>query len=344
MHQSISPGRLAVPLSFSLALAAPAFAEESRPFPRIDVEGLVEIEAYQARPYTGADESDVVLATGALGLDAILNQWLRAEVSTLYEEDDTPLEIDTASVSLVDPGRAWSLRAGQFYLPFGLYETAMVSDPLTLELGETRETAISAQAGAGGFRAGLYAFNGDVDGENRVDSWGGTLAWEGRLGTADLLLSGGYLNHLAESDGLGDVLASNGGDAGHEVAGWTATAVLDVHDLTLVGEYLAAIDDFATGELAFRGAGARPAAWNVEASYGFGIHGRQARVALGYQGSDEALAAGLPKTRALVAFSVDVWRNTTLSLEYGRDRDYDVADGGSGETASTVTTQLAVAF
>lgn len=344
MHQSICPGRLAVPLSFSLALAAPAFAEENRSFPGLDFQGLVEVEGYHARPYVGADESDIVLATGALGIEAILNEWLSAEVSTLYEEDDTPLEIDTASVSVIDPDQVWSLRAGQFYVPFGLYETAMVSDPLTLELGETRETAISVQAGAGGLRAGVYAFNGDADGEDRVDSWGGTLAWEGRLGPADLLLSGGYLNHLAESDGLQDALAPSGGDTGHEVAGWTATAVLDVRDLTLVGEYLAAVDDFATDELAFRGAGARPAAWNAEASYGFGIHGRQARVALAYQGSDEALAAGLPKSRALAAFSVDVWRNTTLSLEYARDRDYDVADGGSGETAGTFTTQLAVAF
>lgn len=344
MQQTKPAARLAVSLPLSLALAAPAVAEETQSFPRMAVQGLLEVEAYHATPYTGTDESDVVLATGALGLEAILNEWLSAEVTTLYEENATPLEIDTASVSVIHPDQTWSLRAGQFYLPFGLFETAMVSDPLTLELGEARETAVSAQVGAGGLRAGVYAFNGDADGETRADNWGATLDYEARLGEADLLLAAGYLNHLGESDGLQDLVAAPGESAGEKVAAWTATTVLDLHGFTLVGEYLAAIDDFAARQLAFRDAGARPAAWNVEVGYGFHIHGRPAQVAVGYQGSEEAVEVGVPKRRTLAAFSVDVWRNTTLAFEYAHDHDYDPAEGGTGETAGTFTTQLALTF
>ncbi|MCL7744415.1 LbtU family siderophore porin [Guyparkeria hydrothermalis] len=343
--QQIKPaGRLAVSLPLSLALAAPAIAEKTPSFPRIAVEGLGEIEAYHATPYTGADESDIVLATGALGVEAILNEWLSAEVTTLYEENATPLEIDTASVSVIHPDQVWSLRAGQFYVPFGLFETAMVSDPLTLELGEARETAISAQAGAGGFRVGVYTFNGDADGETRVDNWGATVDYEADLGEVDVLVAGGYLNHLGESDALQEQVAASDEGRGEEVGAWTATTVLDFHGFTLVGEYLAAIDDFAAGQLAFHGVGARPAAWNVEVGYGFHIHGRPAQVALGYQGSEEAVEVGLPRRRALAAFSVDVWRNTTLGFEYAHDHDYDPAEGGTGETAGTFTTQLALSF
>ena len=36
--------------------------------------------------------------------------------------------------------------------------------------------------------------------------------------------------------------------------------------------------------------------------------------------------------------------NTALSFEWAHDTDYDVADGGTGENADTLTAQLAVEF
>ncbi|HZJ81906.1 MAG TPA: LbtU family siderophore porin [Guyparkeria sp.] len=356
MHYITRPGRLAGLLSFAIALASAAVVASADggsefptiDFPSIDFQGLLEIEADYSSPYTGADESDIVLDRAELGLEVLLNEWLSAEVSTLYKEDDTPFELDTAAVSVIHPDQIWSVRAGQLYLPFGLYESAMISEPLTYELGETRKTAISAQAGIGGFRAGLYAFNGDLGGKNRIDNWGGILAYEAQIGEADLLLSGGYINHLGESREMERYLTeevSAGQVNGDKVAAWTTAVVLDIHDvITLVGEYLAAIDDFTVDEMTFREAGARPAAWNVEAAHEFGLHGRQAEVAIGYQGSEEAIALGLPKSRALAVFAVDVWRNTTLSFEYAHDRDYGVAVGGTGKTAGTFITQLAVVF
>lgn len=349
MHKTRS-GQLAGPLSFAIALvSAPAVAssDSGSSYPEFDFQGLIDVEAYHSSPYTGSDESGTVVDRAELGLEVLLNEWLSAQVSTLYREDHTPFELDTVAVAVTHPDQIWSLRAGQFYLPFGLYESIMISEPLTYELGETRQTAISAQAGIGGVRAGLYAFDGDLGSKNRIDNWGGVLAYEAELGEADLLLSGGYINHLGESREMerfltGDVPA--GQVNGDKVSAWTAAAVLDVHDFTLVGEYLAAIDDFAVDELAFRGAGARPAAWNVEAAYGFGLYGRQAEVAIGYQGSKEALALEFPKSRALAVLAVDVWRNTTLSFEYAHDRDYGVADGGTSKTAGTFTTQLSVGF
>jgi len=34
------------------------------------------------------------------------------------------------------------LTAGQLYVPFGAFETGLISDPLTLEIGETRESTV----------------------------------------------------------------------------------------------------------------------------------------------------------------------------------------------------------
>ncbi|KTG17254.1 MULTISPECIES: LbtU family siderophore porin [unclassified Guyparkeria] len=345
MNPFARPTVLATALSLGLASQAAMAADQAETYPSIDFGGVVEVEGYHTRPYTGSDESDIVLATGALSLEAAINEWISAEISTLYEENDTPLEVDTASVMLGAEDSLWSLRAGQFYVPFGVYETAMVSDPLTLELGETRETAISAGIGQGGFSAEVYAFNGDLEDENQVNSFGATAGYAGSVGGADLALSAGYINSLGESDGIEETVYDNTGGADvDEVGAWTANAVLGMGDVTLVGEYLTANDSFDAGELAFNGDGAQPAAWNVEASYGFDLLGKPASASIGYQGTDESVALGLPESRVLAALSVEIFRYTALSVEYAHDEDYDIADGGTGESAGTFLTQLAVEF
>ncbi len=340
-----SPFRLAaVPLALVAPLAAAETTSDTS-YPDVTLGGAVEVEVFQSSPYTGGDESDIVLATGALGLEAAINQWVSAEISTLYEENDTPLEIDTASVMLGHADSPWSLRAGQFYLPFGVYETAMVSDPLTLELGETRETALSAGIGQGGFSAEVFAFNGHLEDENQIDGFGATAGYAGSVGVADLALSAGYVNSLGESDGLeGAIKENTGGGETDKVGGWTASAVLGVGDVTLVGEYLGATDSFDANEIGFDGAGAQPSAWNVEASYAFDLMGKPASAGIGYQGTDESVALGLPESRVSAALSVEVFPLTSLSFEYAHDEDYDAADGGTGKTAGTFLTQLAVAF
>ena len=346
MKRIMRHGRLAaIPL---ILASQPAIADNRAPasdYPRIAFGGAVEVEAYHASPYAGSDESDIVLATGALGLTAAINEWLSAEISTLYEENDTPLEIDTASVMLAKPDGPWSLHAGQFYVPFGVYETAMVSDPLTLELGETRETAVAAGIRHGGFHADVYAFNGDLEGQDQIDSVGATAGFATTVGGADVTLSAGYLNNLGESDGLEETVnVANAGGEASKVGAWTASAVVGLGDVLLVGEYLTAMDAFDSTEIAYDGGGAQPGAWNVEASYAFDLAGRPASAGVGYQGSEEAVALGLPAHRLLVALSVEILPHTALSFEYAHDEDYATADGGTGETAGTFTTQLAVAF
>ena len=97
-------------------------------------------------------------------------------------------------------------------------------------------------------------------------------------------------------------------------------------------------------ELGYRHPGARPSAWNLEAAYGFALAGKSASFALGYQGTEEALALELPRRRLITTLSIEVFDRTALSLEWAHDRDYDRCEGGTGRSADTVTTQLAVEF
>ena len=137
--------------------------------------------------------------------------------------------------------------------------------------------------------------------------------------------------------------AATGGEA-DAVGAWTASAVFGVGAAMLVCEYVAASKRFDAGEIVYMGAGARPTAGNLEASYGFDLLGKPARAGIGYQGSRESVALGLPESRVLAALSVEVVPHAALSVEYAHDEDYGVAEGGSGESADTVLAQLAVEF
>ena len=106
--------------------------------------------------------------------------------------------------------------------------------------------------------------------------------------------------------------------------------------------------------MAWNSAGTEPRAWNIEAGYNFNIANMESTVAVGYQGSDEALGLGLPERRTIAALSMEVYENTTLSFEYAHDSDYDTSESsidgegevvkGTDKSADTLTMKLAVEF
>ncbi len=318
-------------------------------FERVEVGGLVEVEIGHHSPYQGDSESDLVLATFELGISAQVTDWVEAGGSLLYEEDDTDLEVDTAYVTIgnleVSP---LYVTAGQIYLPFGAFESNLLSDPLTLEIGEARESTLLGGFVSGDFSGSVFVFNGDnkEDGKNRIGAWGLNLGFSRESGDNVWGLGFGYISDLGDSDTLQGVIADNRGDndIANRVGGWTVNAGASFGPFNLIGEYLSAADSFDATDVPWRLGGAEPKAFNVEAGYSFTMMGREAVLALAYQGTREALALELPKERWLLGLSVGIMDNTYLSLEWARDKDYDLADGGTGENADTVTVQLAVEF
>lgn len=332
---------------------------------RIEIAGLIEVEASYVSPYEGDSESDITLATAELGIAAQVNDWVDAAISFLYEEDETDLEVDIASITIANPeATPVFITAGQLYVPFGSYETNLVSDPLTLEIGETRETTLQLGFVSGGFSGTAYVFNGDrkIDGENQIGTWGATLGYAHEGDNRAFAIGAGYISDLGDSDTLqettnenrtetlamgleeGQDMSGYSVDPTERIGGWTLNAAAELGRFNLIGEYLAATDDFDMDSLAYEDAGAKPAAWNIEAGIRFDVMGRESVAAVAYQGTREAIALELPQERWLLGWSVEVYRQTSLSLEWAYDRDYDRSEGGTGETGSTLTAQLAVAF
>jgi hypothetical protein len=335
-------------------------------FENIEIGGLIEVEGSYLEPYQGQSVSDLVLATFELGLNAQVSDWVAVDASLLYEQDETDLEVDLAMITIANlEVTPMFLTAGQFYMPFGAYETNLVSDPLTLEIGESRETAAQLGFIYQGFNGSVYAFNGDnkVKGDDRIESWGANLGYAVETDSYTLSVGAGYINDLGDSNTLQDSVADNRADAyqalvdgddpradwfstdpTERTGGWTANLGVVVGDFNFIAEYLAASERFDADSLAYRNRGAQPSAWNIEIGYNFPVFGRDSVAALAYQGSDEAVALELPETSWLVGWSVEIFNRTALSLEYRHDSDYSPRDDGTGEDAGAVVAQLAVEF
>lgn len=321
---------------------------------RLSFSGLLEAEAgYESIDFDDPaledeDASDAVLATMELGVDALINDHVSGHALFLWEEDDTePIDLDEGFITLTGgEGFPAYLTVGKMYVPFGNFASNMVSDPLTLELGETRESAVKAGLEMNGFYGSVYLFNGDVDeaGEDsHLDNFGANAGFA--MGNEDFSLDAGvsYINNILDSDGLGDYAAEIMDDTGagldEYTAGIGAHIVATAGPAMFIAEYMTALDEpeFVSdaGDADF--IGAEIAAWNAEMGYFFEFLGKPANAGIAWQGTDKA-GDFLPETRLMATAGVEVFEATNLALEYFHD-EYENDDAADG-----ITAQLAIEF
>ena len=60
--------------------------------------------------------------------------------------------------------------------------------------------------------------------------------------------------------------------------------------------------------------------------------------------TDDAVGLELPESKVLIGLGVEVNDAFNLGFEISNDEDYDIQDGGTGETNTTFLLQLAVPF
>lgn len=317
----------------------------------IEIGGIVEVEGSYNDPDEGDTSSDIVLSTMEVGVAAKVNEWVSAESTLLYEEDDTDLEFDVAFVTIANPEQPWFVTSGLFYEPFGTFETNLISDPLTLEIAETRETSILGGLSYNGFSGGVYVFNGDLekDGDDDIDNFGAFAGFHQEGNMSSFAVNLGYINDIGDSDTLQDVIQDNIDAAGVEYSDFVGAISIDgmltYGPFNLIGEYITATDDFDSNELAFKDSGAEPEAFNIEAGYSFTLGGVDMVAAIAYQSTDEAVSLELPEERIIGGVSAEILDDTALSIEWAHDEDYSTSEGGTDEFGgNTITSQLAIDF
>jgi len=316
----------------------------------IEVSGVIEVEASGGRATDGSANSDITLATVEIGIDTAITDHVSTHILLLHEEDDTDLEIDEGTITLSQlGGLPIEMTAGQMYVPFGNFESHMVSDPLTLEIGETRESVVRFSSEAGNAYGAIYSFKGttrNADESDRVKGFGANIGFSVEHEHFNLDTGISYISNMAETDTIegSTSIDANGGVTTDAPAGIGLHAIVRKGPLTVIAEYIGANDGFDATDLAFKANKAEPAAYNVEAGYELSIFGKEATIAVAAQGTSEAQALDLPESRMLGGVSVNLREQTSLSFEWASSDDYDVADGGSGLSTDMYTAQIAVEF
>ena len=262
---------------------------------------------------------NLALAKAELLLNQPINPFVTADLSLLYEGDTT--DVDVATISMGGAESPWSLTTGQYYIPFGSFETYMVSDPLTMDLAKTRAQALQVGYGAKGFAVTAYIVSGTAS----LDTQGYNLSYHYEGADTHFTLIAGGTSDLSKAVNI---------DATDAVAGQSLSAILNLGGMSLIYENISAATAFTTG---LTMTGQMPSATNIELGYEFTLAGKDSVIALANQtstGADQLLA----KNRNMLVVGSEIVEQTYLSLEFSQETDYSAA------VSEAITLKLAAEF
>lgn len=294
--------------------------------------GLIEVEAMVDDNDMAGDTSDVTLATVELGLDVDINEFVKGHILMLWEEDDTdPIAMDEGTLIFSSP-YGLTLTAGKMYVPFGVFGSHFISDPLTLELGETNESAVLITYAKGIFEFSAGAFNGmaDQSSENTVDDWVASLT----VTPAKTVTVGvSYISDISDTDADLTGLAR----IRHRTPGASGFVNVTYGRFNLIGEVLGATKRFHLLDLDAdgNGSGDRPTTYNVELAFQLND---KTEIAAKYEGNDDM--PGFVEWRYGGVISYALYENVTIAAEFLHGK----FDNATRDEKNTATIQAAIGF
>lgn len=352
--------------------------------PIIAVSGKAEPLAVVNRPYVGKTDGDLTLGSSEVDFAAALNQSVEAYIAIAYDEsppsvgpriNNSAFNLNMGFVNIGDLDKTpWYFTAGQLYVPFGRFSSAMISAPLTMNEARTKARPFilgyKSQENTGLFAA-VYGYKSDTTmGKSGVG--GLNLGYIFEKNDINGEVGGSYISSIDDAAGMQRTASSPGttfGGFGSATNGneWVRkTPAIDVHGnvgidrYNFSAEWVTTTQDFRVVDLSMNGQGARPQAGQFEANMTFKTFNRPASLGVGYQWSHDALALNLPLQRFIGVFNISIWKDTVESIEYRHDIDYaasQFANGansslfapnantvGSGKASDTVSAQIGVYF
>lgn len=256
----------------------------------------------------GSDNDDFVLDT----LDFILDVYLTDKISfnTVFEysgaDDDYYIDSAQFDVQLSD---SLSATVGKTYLPFGRFNSEMITDPLTVDFGEMRKTTAGLTYNIyDNLSVSAWLFNGDIDEEFK--NYAVTLEMSP---VENVTVGAGLISDISESS-LSDYFdAADDHDAALGVNAWVEVSLTD--DFALYGEFMGAVEgiDELNGDA--------PRTWALDLSYSLSdswVLGAR------YEGTSscESLINDIPNTRfgGAVTHSFNDFISVTMEYLYS---EYD---------------------
>lgn len=325
---------------------------------------------------------DIDLTGAELDTAVLVNSWSTGYLAFVYDNspggfnrriDNSNLLLDRGFLTFGNLAQSpFYVTLGQYYIPFGQYSSAMLTDPLTKLMGRTKARALTLgyfkKIQQSSINASVYSFNGDTRTRNddRRRSGGINIDYGYDQNDWAVDLISGYITNIADAGGM----QHNGLDSSGFFQGFSGThqsemvsavpafhlrGKLSLNQFTLIAAYLTATRSFSKDTLSFNGQGAQPKAFHTELDYNFPIFTKPSLIGVGYDESSKALALVLPKKQYTAIVSTSIWKDTIESLEFCHAVDYaatDQANGiggvipiqGTGRSSNTVTFQVGFYF
>ncbi len=356
--------------------------------PVVNLSGKIEAQIFHTNHidnFQNNSAADIDLTAIELDTEILVNQWTTGLMAFVYDNSlpsISPRRIDNSRLFLERGFLTFGNLSkfpmygtiGQFYVPFGQYSSAMISNPFTKILGRTKARAVAlgfskqfnvennlnlaAFIFSGPSRTslnnnGLHNYGANVDYTFTKPKWNIDVAASYIRNIADAL----GMQHNGNSSGPGnfDGFATNNmTEILNPVPGLDARATWSMGAFSLTGEWVAASHSFAQSVLSFDNQGAKPGAFHTELAYKFNVFTKPSAFIIGYDQSQQALALLIPKKRYIATVSTSILKDTIESLEFRHDIDYNVNDvgigqslapiNGTGKSSNTITLQVGLYF
>ena len=248
-----------------------AFAdEEAEQSAKLEFSGTLE-EEFGYVMAEGDDESDFAIAKVELSGDVSLGPNVDGHVLFLYEqgENDDNIVVDEGTISLKLPitlPAELSLSLGRMCIPFGEFNSHFVTDPFTVDIGETYQVALQVLTSYEMVELSAAFYNEEVDIEGGNNSQINDIAAriaasvpEGVMGKdMNVLLGASLITNMAGTDGLTDVIGD--GVLSEKAVGLGGFTSISVMNVFLEGEVVLALSDIQLPD----GRTLKPRAINLE--------------------------------------------------------------------------------
>jgi hypothetical protein len=356
--------------------------------PVVNLSGKIESQIFHSSHFGNFQNNsatDIELTGIELDTEILVNQWITGLIAFVYDNnpptDMSPRRIDNSRVLLergfLTIGNLAKFplygTMGQFYVPFGQYSSAMISDPFTKTLGRTKARALELGFSKqfndeNDLNLAAFVFRGpsrtSID-NNGLRNYGFNAEYIFTKPKWNIDVAGSYIRSITDALGMqhngnngpgnfAGFATDNNTEVLNPVSGLDARGTLSVGAFSLTGEYVTASRSFSQSVLSFDGQGAKPEAFHTEAAYKFNFLEKPSAFIIGYDQSKDALGLLIPKKRYIATVSTSIWKYTIESLEFRHDIDYgatDVAIGqslipinGTGKSGNTITLQVGLYF
>jgi hypothetical protein len=292
------------------------------------------------------------IATLELAAEISLSDFIKGNI--LIEKEDAPNNKFDMTEAFLSYGNSndniISFKIGKLTIPFGKFETSLLSDSLGSSIGETAEDAAMVLGQWQKFYLSTYIFKGATKETGRDDRIRQTGAELGYLHESDeyaLHLAVGYLSNFADTDLIATKVTDTTLET-EDVSGQSFSLIARYQPFTFIAEYITASERFNSLDLAYNTQGAKPQAMQWEASYTAGWK-YETTFSLGYQTTDEAVGLELPETRTLVGTNTIINEHSSIGFEFHRDQDYKTTECngstcGTGKKARSYVANFALTF